>query len=190
MDLSNIVDLIEETVDEVDNFSDPFLDELLAKWEAKDIALKNPPVIVPKEVSKNPPIIVYDISGDSESDQDVPKKKELKREQERKKIVPQVAAHSSNANIKNVNIKKRPIQSVAEYYYDLFESQPKVVKCVETSKDKERRKKMSDERERIRKLELEKDRITAIQKNTADLKEKEIRRKKYYLRIGEEFNIK
>lgn len=85
MDLSNVIDLIEEIptkvlsitplepIDDIDDFSDPFLEELCSKWAAKDLASKNPPVVVPKEVMKDPHIIVYDISDDSESDQNIPK---------------------------------------------------------------------------------------------------------------------
>ena len=138
--------------------------------------MKTPPVV------KTPPVFVYDISADSDSDQDVPRK-EPSPEPNQKKVIVQVAAHSSNTNI-----KKRSRQSVAEYYHNLFESQPKVVKCVETVQEKERRKRISDERENKRKLELEKDRITAIQNNIASLKEKEIQRNNYYSRIGQQFN--
>ena len=218
MDAPIILDLAKDTpfvvsIDD-DNFSDPFLDGLLASWSSRDCkrvtATKDPISIV---IPKKNDIIVYDISDDSDCEEEMSKKQP-------KKLVKQVTNNSgapnpgsskssfksgssnsgpnpgpnpgssnSGANSgSNPGSKKRSRQSIADYYYALFASQPTIARCVETTEEIELRKRMSEERQTVRKTELEQDRINAIKKNTALLKEKEIKRKLYYDRIGQQFN--
>ena len=218
MDAPIILDLAKDTpfvvsIDD-DNFSDPFLDGLLASWSSRDCkrvtATKDPISIV---IPKKNDIIVYDISDDSDCEEEMSKRQP-------KKLVKQVTNNSGASNPgsskssfksgssnsgpnpgpnpgssnsgansgSNPGSKKRSRQSIADYYYALFASQPTIARCVETTEEIELRKRMSEERQTVRKTELEQDRINAIKKNTALLKEKEIKRKLYYDRIGQQFN--
>ena len=256
MDAPIILDLAKETtlavsIDDDDNFSDPFLDGLLASWSSRDCkratAIKDPISIV---IPKKNDIIVYDISDDSDCEEEMPKKQAKKFVKETTLQVtnnsgasnpgssksssnsgssnsganprssnsgsnpgssnsgsnpgssnsgsnpgssnsgsnPGSSNSGANSGSSNSGAKKRSRQSIADYYYALFASQPTIARCVETTEEIELRKRMSEERQKVRKTELEQDRINAIKKNTALLKEKEIKRKLYYDRIGQQFN--
>ena len=214
MDAPIILDLAKDTpfvvsIDD-DNFSDPFLDGLLASWSSRDCkrvtATKDPISIV---IPKKNDIIVYDISDDSDCEEEMSKKQPKKLVKETTLQVTNNSGASNPGSSKssfksgssnsgpnpgssnsgaNPGSKKRSRQSIADYYYALFASQPTIARCVETTEEIELRKRMSEERQTVRKTELEQDRINAIKKNTALLKEKEIKRKLYYDRIGQQFN--
>ena len=180
-----------------DDVDDPFISGLLAKWESEKHAILHP-VILPRapEPSAKSSIIVYDISDDSEEEKDLPQKKPTKK-------VPSVTPRTSpgpgpspslslspstsTSTSTSTSPKKRSRQSVADYYYNLFNNQPKIVKCVETEEQIKKRKNQSMERENLRRMELEKERLDAIQRDAFLVEEKEIKRNMYYGRIGIQF---
>ena len=182
-----------------DDVDDPFISGLLAKWESEKHAILHP-VILPRapEPSAKSSIIVYDISDDSEEEKDLPQKKPTKKVPS---VTPRPSPSTSTSPSPSTNTststspspspstspKKRSRQSVADYYYNLFNNQPKIVKCVETEEQIKKRKNQSMERENLRRMELEKERLDAIQRDAFLVEEKEIKRNMYYGRIGIQF---
>ena len=179
------------SLDEDDDADDPFISGLLAKWESEKHAILHP-VILPRapEPSAKSSIIVYDISDDSEEEKDLPQKQPTKKVPSvtpRTSPSPSTNTSPSTGTSPSTNTKKRSRQSVADYYYNLFNNQPKIVKCVETEEQIKKRKNQSMERENLRRMELEKERLDAIQRDAFLVEEKEIKRNMYYGRIGIQF---